>query len=196
MSKIQTLIFTFLLLILFQGNALTQSLTEGLLKSDPTDPLPPDTQVLQEAVWKNFHLKLMLSPSKPYLRGPADFIIEAKKEIMKSPFAGSISIAFENISRPYSPLQETQVTPEDYEADGLAKISHSFTDAGEYAVIVTFTDPQGDLFVLRGSVNIPKENFWIEYQKLLWILATICLLVILFWELQRKKRNSNALQNR
>src|SRR3990167_5708038 len=90
MSKIQVLIFTFLLLIFFQGKALTQSLTEGLLKSEPTNPIPPDTKILQDVVWKDFRLKLLLSPSQPYLRGPTDFIIEAKKEIMRKPFTSAI----------------------------------------------------------------------------------------------------------
>ncbi len=187
MFKIQTLIFTFLLLIFSQGKALTQSLTEGLLKSEPTNPIPPDTKILQEVVWKDFRLKLMLSPSQPYLRGPTDFMIEAKKEIMRSPFAGNISVAFENISKPGSPLQETQITPEDYEEDGLAKISHSFTEPGEYAVTVSFTNPQGDLFVLRGNVMIPKEKFFTENQKLIWILGIISLLFIIFLLLKRKK---------
>ncbi len=187
MLQIQKIIFPILLLA-FGHTSFAQGLTEGIIKSDPTNPIPPHTKLLQEAVWKSFHLKLMLNPSEPYLRGPADFIIEAKKEIMKNPFEGRISIAFENTSKPNSPLQETEVTPEDFEADGIAKISHTFTEAGDYAITAAFTDPLGDLFILRGNVNIPHEKFWSQHPKAIIVAFALFLLVIVFWGYKRKKR--------
>lgn len=148
------------------GNA--QSLTEGILPSNPNLPsLPSDLKILQEAVWKNYRFQLMLSPSQPYLRGPSDFFISAKKELMGTAFPGSITVSFENLSQK-SPLQETSLHSEDYEEDGLAKISHSFTEAGEYAVTLSFTDQSGDLFVMRGNVEIPSENFFSKHLKLLY----------------------------
>lgn len=186
MPKFFGLAFLAAFLLLFSSALQAQGLLQGPGTDPNKNPLPSDARLLQEALWKDYRLKLLLSPTQPYLRGPADFFIEAKKDIMKSPFAGAISVGFENISKSSS-LQETQIGAEDFEEDGLAKLSHSFTEPGDYAVTVSFTDPTGDLFLLRGELNIPKESLWAEHRN--WIMSGggLAALILLLALLQRKK---------
>ena len=181
-------IFFLLFLMLISFSAHAQSLTEGIIHNTPTDTIPQDHKVLQDVVWKNYRIQLIVAPSKPYLRGPADFIVVAKKEIMMSPFPGSMAISFENLTNPGSAFQETQITHEDFAEDGVAKISHTFMEAGNYAVIVSLTDPTDDLFVLRGNVEIRSENFLLEYQKnMTYIMTGIFFLFILVMVLKKIK---------
>lgn len=181
------LIFIFLVSLPFTLQA--QSITDGLVQGMGTDPIPPDHKVLQEVTWKGYHIQLMVAPAKPYLRGPADFIIIAKKEIMMNPFPGKMTLSFENLTNPGSAFQETQITAEDFEENGLAKISHTFTEPGNYAVIVSLTDLNEDLFVVKGNVEIRSDNFLLEYQKhMTYIMFGIFFLFILFTVAKKIKK--------
>lgn len=186
-------IFLFLLFLFlgFSLNSTAQSLTEGMIpKNENINPLPQDLKQLQKTVWKNFEIKLLVSPSRPYLRGPVDFFISAKKEIMMTPFAGAITVAFENISQKNASFEETAITPEDYEEDGLAKLTHVFVSPGDYAVTVAFTDPTGDLFVMRGNISIPPENFWKSPLHMILIISGAFLLGITFYLYRKNKRGT------
>ncbi len=187
---LQKIFFSFFLL-LTPTFLFGQSITEGIFQNTPTDPIPKDTKILQEAVWKNYRLQLMVSPSKPYLRGPADFLISAKKEIMRSRFAGLITISFENLAKSGSPLQETQINPDDFEEEGLAKVSHTFTEPGNYAVTLSFTDPTNDLFVLRANVEIRSDNFFLEYQKHMTYLLGGFFFLFILWLVFKKLRKGS-----
>lgn len=181
--------FLISLLILFPFSTISQSLTDGIIQNVPTNPIPADHRVLQEAVWKGYRLELIMSPSQPYLRGPTDFLIQAKKEIMKNPFPGSIAIGFENLSNPQSSLQETQISREDFEEDGLAKITHIFTESGNYTVTVSFTDLAGELFVLNGSVEIKAENLFTENKKyLIYFTAGILGIALLLFAIKKMRK--------
>lgn len=177
-----------------------QLLPEANSPENKVSPIPPDTRVLQESTWKKYKVKLLMNPSQPYLRGPVDFYIETRHEVMNHPFPGSISIGFERASPLGFPLQETLIAPDDYIQEGLAKISYHFDQAGQYVVLASFTDNEGDFFALRGEVQIAEEGFWVDHQKKI-LMASGALLILLFsfacWKKNKKNgKDSHGLQSR
>jgi membrane protein DedA with SNARE-associated domain len=140
--------------------------------NEKTSALPSDTVLQQEALWKGYRLQLMTSPPQPYSLNPVDIIISAQKEALNTPFPGTITLSFEELSQKPTHLEETILGPEDFEEPGLAKIGHTFAQPGMYIVTATFTDTEGELSVLRGQIKVVPLS---RFEK---ILTTISLWII------------------
>lgn len=150
-------------------------------------PVPENTRIIQQAVWKEYQLKLMVSPAQPNLKQATYFFIEARHAMMRKPFPGSISIGFEKISALGFPFQESLIAPNDYVEQGLAKVNYQFEGPGKYAVIASFTDDKEEMYILRGQIDIAEEGFWVENKKAIFIASASLLLLMLFFLWKKNK---------
>lgn len=129
---------------------------------------PPSAAHLeQESTWKNTQFKLLIDPPKAELLAPVEIYLLGKKLEMETPFAGSIRLGVEKMAPTGGSLQETDVGVDDQEGKGWWRVTHIFREAGDYSIRVTFTDSQGEIFVLQGKVSVAapirasKKFFWI-----------------------------------
>jgi len=143
----------------------------------------------QEAVWKKTRLKLYTFPPHPEIREPVEIFIDAKKEGVETPFVGEIRLGVERLSTPTRPLQETTVGSEDQKESGLWQITQAFTESGVYGIVVSFSDPEGEIFLLRGKVGIgPPPGFIASIKIGLYIAAGLVILTAIFYKIIRSRR--------
>lgn len=149
----------------------------------------PETLLQQDVLWKGYRLKLTTSPARPAPFSPVEILIVAKKESTLSPFVGNITLGFEDLSKDPGNLHETALGPDDFEEAGVARVGHTFTRPGHYAVTVTFTDPEGEFYLLRGKIEVPgPAGLSLKSKILLFIAAALILCVAVFLKVRTFKK--------
>jgi hypothetical protein len=153
----------------------------------PAVALSQDPIAQQEISWKGYHLRLVTSPAEPSSKEPVEIVIRSQKNGEDVSFPGAIRLSLQDLSHPNSSLYETNVNTEDFVGSGVTKISHPFTTPGLYEVIVTFTDSEGEMNLLRGRIQVAPRHLFSPGMKRALIYGTVGFVFLLtfFYSLRR-----------